>query len=86
MQDDRVKAELDAKRQQGAMLKCLGGIKRITSVLAGDDVQQAVRTIVEEASASPHLAPVMMAEARGKLAKQLRGGNVCWSDGPVHRG
>ena len=52
MDADRVKAELESKRTPGAVLKRLGGLRGLASMITGSGVPRDVRSIVEEAFTS----------------------------------
>ena len=74
MDQERVKAELAAKRNAGAVLKRLGGLKQMASLLTGGGVPRSVRALVEEAFGKPaHSRPQLLANQRGVIGERFQG-------------
>jgi Family of unknown function (DUF5724)/Domain of unknown function (DUF4132) len=70
---ERVQAELAAKRDAGAVVRRLGGLKQMASLLTGGGVPRPVRAIVEEAfAASAYSRPQLVAQRRGEIGKQFK--------------
>ncbi len=68
MDQDRVRAEIEARRKPGVVLQRLGGLNRIASALSGRGIPRQFRALVEEVfSAQSYTAPSLIADKRGEL-------------------
>jgi uncharacterized protein DUF5724/uncharacterized protein DUF4132 len=82
MDQQRLKAELESKRTEGAVLKRLGGLRGIASMLTGTGVPREVRTIVEEVLTADHFKRYhVLAERHAEIGAAF----VNLSDDDVHR-
>ena len=73
MDQDRVQAELAARRREGAVVKRLGGLKQMASLLTGGGVPRPVRTLLEEAfAASGYSRTHVIARRRGTLGEPFK--------------
>ena len=73
MEKDRVQDELAEKRDAGAVMKRLGGLKQTVSMLTGGGVPRQLRAIIEEAFDSPtHSRYHAVANRRGAIGEQCR--------------
>src|SRR5688572_27730055 len=73
MDQERLKAELEAKHDAGAVLRRLGGFKQVTSLITGGGVPRPVRGLMEEVFAAPRDSRAhMIASKRGALSERFQ--------------
>jgi hypothetical protein len=73
MDDDRVKAELTARREQGAVLRRLRSLRETASRLVGGGVPAPIRRVLEETYEAPaHSRYAVLARERRELGTQLQ--------------
>ena len=73
MDQDRVRAEIEAKRKKGAVVQRLGGLKGIASMLAGRGVPPQIRSLVQDAYATQsYMAPSLVAQKRGEIGETFK--------------
>lgn len=73
MSHERIQAELDAKRVEGAVLKRLGGIKGLAQAVTGGGVPRPIRTFMEEAfQTHVHSRPYLVSQKRGEIGEHLQ--------------
>jgi hypothetical protein len=74
MDQDRVRAEIEARRKPGVVLQRLGGLNRIASALSGRGIPRQFRALVEEVfSEQSYAAPSVIANKRGELGDLFEG-------------
>jgi hypothetical protein len=73
MDQERLKAELAAKRDEGAVMRRLRGLREVASRFTGGGLPAPLRSILEEAfAASAYSRPSVVASHRGELTHQLK--------------
>src|SRR6478752_2754253 len=73
MDQDDVKAALAAKRDEGSVLRRLGGIKQIASTFAGRGLPSSVRTLVTDAfGAAEYSRFTMVSQKRGAIGEAFK--------------
>jgi hypothetical protein len=73
MDQERVQAEIEARRKPGLVVQRLGGLKGMASMLAGRGVPRQIRSLVEEAfSANAYMRPSFIGQKRGEIGELLK--------------
>jgi hypothetical protein len=73
MDQERIHAEIEARRRPGLVVQRLGGLKGMASMLAGRPVPRQIRTLVEEAfSANAYMRPSIIDQKRGEIGELFR--------------
>ena len=72
MENDRIRDELASKHRPGSVVKRVGGLKQMASMLTGGGVAGPIRSFVEEAFAAPdYLRASFAANKRGTVGREL---------------
>ena len=72
MKHDEVEAALAAKRDEGSVVRRLGGLKSMASALVGRGLPPTIRTLVTEAFTGPvYSRSTLVAKKRGEVGEQF---------------
>ncbi|HEX6104624.1 MAG TPA: DUF5724 domain-containing protein [Gemmatimonadales bacterium] len=73
MDQERLKAELEAKHDPGAVMRRLRGLRQLASRLTGGGLPGDLRALIEEAFAVPsYVRPSVVSRRRGDIGAQLQ--------------
>ena len=73
MDQDKVQAALKAKRDEGAVVRRLGGLRQMASILTGQGLPPSVRSLVVDAFKAPEYSrSTLVAEKRGAIGEHFK--------------